>query len=414
MTSHAPQQRGVVHRLAGGSIEPAIQAVLGVSFLQMLVESAQMGFLGLWALRALGSSQSALGLAFVGRALATLVAGYVAGRLSDRIGRRRPILAASAALPLFGAALAFVGGHVLLGLALMVCIGGAGGVLFTAEQALLTDLVPRERHEHAFASARVVQNLGFVGGPLIGAALLSVGWRTLFVGTSVIAALAFIVALQAIPPDAKAFAAEPAAPSPVGRLLRDPSFVVLFVAGSLATMVYVSYETLLPISLVQSHGFAPATWGVLLSINPILVVLCQIRLTSRVGRASEFTRLAVGIVAMATPFLLVTVSAALPLVILILVLFVIGEMLWGPPSQGLIARMAPEDMRGAYFGASAAMWPVGFALGPLIGLRVRSSLGDTAMWCSVAIIGALAIAFYGLAEGRAGRAPDDAGARPHD
>ena len=41
----------------------------------------------------------------------------------------------------------------------MVCLAGPGASLAT-DQALLTDLVPRERHEHAFASARVVQNIG--------------------------------------------------------------------------------------------------------------------------------------------------------------------------------------------------------------------------------------------------------------
>ena len=168
-------------------------------------------------------------------------------------------------------------------------------------------------------------------------------------------------------------------------------------------MVYLSYETLLPISLVQSHGLAPAAWGVLLAINPIVVVLFQIRVTASAGRLHEFARLAVGVAAMATPFLLVSVSTALPLLILMLLLFVLGEMLWAPPAQGLIARMAPDDMRGAYIGASSAMWPAAFALGPLIGLQVRSALGDTAMWCSVAIIGALAIALYGVAERLAGR-----------
>ena len=34
------------------------------------------------------------------------------------------------------------------------------------------------------------------------------------------------------------------------------------------------------------------------------------------------------------------------------------------------------------------MWPTAFALGPLLGLQVRSAFGDTAMWFSVAIIGA--------------------------
>jgi MFS family permease len=114
-------------------------------------------------------------------------------------------------------------------------------------------------------------------------------------------------------------------------------------------------------------------------------------------------------VAMGTPFLLVAVSTALPLLILMLLLFVLGEMLWGPPAQGLVARLAPEDMRGAYFGASGATWPAALALGPLIGLQVRGAFGDTAMWIAIAIIGGLAIVLYGVAARFAGRGASRAG-----
>ena len=235
-----------MHRIVGDSIDPVLRPVLGVALLQAIAESAQASFLGLWALRSLGSSQSELGFAFAGSAIAAVIAGNVGGRLSDRIGRRRPILVASAALALLGGSLAFVSGHVLLGLALIVLLGGATGMLFAAQQALLTDLVPRARHEHAFASQRVVQNLGFMGGPLIGAALLTIGWRTLFIGIGAIGALAFVVALPAIPRHTTVSHDGEDADTSRRSLLRDPAFVSLLAAGTLASMVYLSYEIAAP------------------------------------------------------------------------------------------------------------------------------------------------------------------------
>ncbi|MEO9177089.1 MAG: MFS transporter, partial [Gaiellales bacterium] len=337
-------------RLVGGTVEPALAPVLGVSFLHSIAISARASFMGLWALRALGSSQTALGLTFAGAAIASLVAGYAGGHVSDRIGRRSLILGGSAAQALIAACLALVGGHVALGLGLMVFAGGAEGIATAADQALLTDLVPRDRHESAFASARVVQNTGFVLGPLLGAVLLTVGWRALFVATSVIGTVAFLFALRVIPRHPEFAPLEPPSRASWSVLIRDRSFAAVLVAGTFAAIVYLSYETLLPISLVQSHGLQPAAWGVLLAINPIVVVLFQIRLTAHVGKLNELTRLAVGVVAMGTPFLLVTVSAALPLVIVMLLIFVLGEMLWAPTSQALIARIAPDDLRGAYLG----------------------------------------------------------------
>jgi predicted MFS family arabinose efflux permease len=174
--------------------------------------------------------------------------------------------------------------------------------------------------------------------------------------------------------------------------------VWVLAAATLGMMVYVAYQALLPISLVQSHGFQPRTWGFLLALNPIVVVLFQIRLSAGVGAVRERTRITVGILLMATPFLLVALSTAIPLVVLMLLVFVLGEMLWAPPSQALLVRIAPDGMRGAYLGAGSASVTVALALGPLLGLQVRRALGDTAMWCAVALLGVLAIAVYAVAE----------------
>jgi len=75
-----------------------------------------------------------------------------------------------------------------------------------------------------------------------------------------------------------------------------------------------------------------------------------------------------------------------------ILVFVLGEMLWVPTSQTIVAGLAPEDVRGAYMGAFGSMAAVGFALAPLLGLQVRQSLGDTALWTFVAALSLVAAA----------------------
>jgi len=51
-------------------------------------------------------------------------------------------------------------------------------------------------------------------------------------------------------------------------------------------------------------------------------------------------------------FLILTqVTSLAALVVVLLLLFVLGEMLWVPVSQTIAAAMAPSDLRGAYMGA---------------------------------------------------------------
>ena len=88
----------------------------------------------------------------------------------------------------------------------------------------------------------------------------------------------------------------------------------------------------------------------------------------------------------------------------VIVVFVIGEMLWVPTSQSIVARLAPEDVRGAYMGAFGAAPAIGFALSPLLGLSIRNEYGDDSMWFFFAAIGVVGVVLGAVGSTRAGRA----------
>jgi predicted MFS family arabinose efflux permease len=93
---------------------------------------------------------------------------------------------------------------------------------------------------------------------------------------------------------------------------------------------------------------------------------------------------------MGLPFLLLNVNGSVPVIAVVIVIFVFGEMLWVPTSQAVVAALAPADIRGAYMGIFGSTWAVGWALTPFLGLQVRSSYGDATMWMSVAALGVTA------------------------
>jgi hypothetical protein len=187
---------------------------------------------------------------------------------------------------------------------------------------------------------------------------------------------------------------------------RDYAFLVFIGSAVLATMTYVAFESLLPISLADSHGIAPSTWGFLVIVNPILVTLVQLRLTRAVARIPASLKLGVAMPLMGLPFLLLNVDAAIPVVAFVVFVFVIGEMLWVPTSQAVVAAFAPVDIRGAYLGVFGGSWAVAWALMPFLGLQARHSFGDAAMWTGVAAISVLA----GITGAAAARGHDRAAA----
>jgi predicted MFS family arabinose efflux permease len=393
----------------GSDTDPALRPLLGINFAGSLAGSTVWSFVGIWAIKKLGADPSVLGLAYLASALVGVGAGYLGGHLSDHLGRRPLILIGW--LGQTAVVLGFVaaGSSATAGL-LVLCFGGLFFQLGNAAgQALVADLVPDDRHEPAYAAVRVASNLGVTFGPPLGGLLLLLGsWNALFLGAAALSAVGLALAVLFLPARGAYAPEEPPSRGSFAVIARDRPFLLFLVSAGFAWLVYVAFETVLPISLVESHGYSSSTWGFLVVVNPFLVTFFQLRLTERVAAVPAAVKLAVGLPLMGLPFLLLSVNDALPVVMLILFLFVIGEMLWVPTSQTAVAGLAPPDLRGAYMGAFGSMGAVGFALAPFIGLQVRKSFGDAAVWMLQAALSVVA-AGTGAAAIRIalGRGPDE-------
>jgi predicted MFS family arabinose efflux permease len=394
----------------GGEVEPALRPVLAVTLASALSGSAGFTFLGIWAIRELGADRSDLGLAFLFGALVSAAGGYLGGHLSDHLGRRPLMLLASGGSAVYWLGYLLADASVLSGLVYLACSGVLFGLSGGVGQAMVADLVPPERHEAGYASTRVAQNLGVTMGPPVGGLFLLVGdWPLEFVGVSCLSAVAFVIAHRYLPHGGTYAPDGPPERGSFGVIIRDRPFLLFLVSGMLAFLVYVSYEVVLPVSLTTTHGLEPAAWGFLLIVNPLMVTFFQLRLTRRVAHVPPAVKLAVAMPLMGTPFLLLSVSAAIPVVVLVIFLFVIGEMLWVPTSQSVVAGLAPADVRGAYMGAFGSGSATGFALAPFIGLSIGDRYGDTTMWAFFASLSVVAAVIGVIAARRVRTRPESEG-----
>ena len=373
-----------MRRIIGDDIDAALRPIIVVRLLGAIANSALFSFVGIWAIRRLHAGESRLSVAYVLAAVVGMAAGYVGGHLSDRHGRRPIVLVSSGLSALVGVGYLVSGRHVYLGLGVFVlaaCIQDLGRA---ANQAMVMDVVAPEGRERAFAAVRVASNLGVTIGPVVGSAFLVAGWTTFFVGQTLMAVGSWIVARRYIPHRGAYSSDEPPRSGSMRVIAGDRVFLAFCVAMALSQIVYFAYETVLPISLTEDHGVSPSAWGLLVILNPAAVTLLQMRLTRWSGELRLDVKLAAAMLLMGLPFLALAVTDALASIVVLLLLFVLGEMLWVPASQAVVSRMSPPDLRGAYMGAFTGTGSMGLALAPFVGLQVRALAGDLAMWSALA------------------------------
>jgi predicted MFS family arabinose efflux permease len=375
----------------GGDVDRALRPVLAVSLVGSIAGSTAYTFLGVWAVKELGAPQNRLGLAYLGGAVLSIAVSYAGGHASDHVGRRPMILLGWGFQALVPLGLLAVGHHVWLGLTLLALLPVFGSLGGAADQAMVADLVAPERQEAAYASVRVASNLGVAIGPVIGGLLLLGGhWRHLWLGAIGLSLAGFLIAWRYIPRGGQYAPAGPPERGSFGVIVRDRPFLVFMVFALLAQATYVATETLLPISATTTHHLTPAVWGFVMILNPVTVTLFQLRLTRAVASIPPSVKLGVALPMMGVPFVLLNWNGSVGVIAFVIGIFVIGEMLWVPSSQAVVAALAPADIRGAYMGVFSGSGSFGWAVTPFLGLEVRHLYGDATMWWCVGGMGVLA------------------------
>ena len=389
--------RRLVGSIFGDDLDRALRPVLGTTFAASAAGSTMWSFMAIWAVEELGAKRE-LPYSFLAGAILAGASGFLGGYLSDRIGRRRVILLGQGVMVGYPIVLLLLSDSKWAGLAALSLAGVFGALGGSVAQAMVADLVAPERHEAAYASVRVAGNLGVVMGPPIGGLLLVLGsWPALFPTVAVLAGISWLVAFRYLPHRGEFAPEGPPERGSLAVIVADRPFLLFLGSAVFAWLVYVAYEIVLPVSLVDGFGYEASAWGFMVWINPLLVTLFQLRLTRLVAPVPAAPKLVVALLVMGLPYALLVASHALWVILVVVTVFVIGEMLWVPTSQAVVAELAPADIRGAYMGAFGSAPAIGFALSPLIGLQVRNSFGDDVTWAMFAVIGVVAAVLGGLA-----------------
>jgi predicted MFS family arabinose efflux permease len=356
-------------------------------------------FLALYLTSRLGLPAGRAGLALAAYGAGSLITTPLSGRLCDIIGPQRIIkgsLLVSGALILFLPALSSLPAI----LALIFIWAVAGEAFRPAALTVIMDLVPLDQRRAAIVLSRLAGNIGLTIGPAAGGFLAMVSFPAVFFVDGATSLLAGVVVVFSpwrktidaarlphtdpdgiVPPRAGA-----------GRWIPDRRYLYYLLAILPCSLAFFQILAAMPLYLVNYLHMPESSYGLLISINTVLIILIEVPINAAMSRwphrwtlalGSLLTGAGIGGIALATGFSGVAVTV---------VVWTFGEILFAPASATLATELAPAGRRGEYMGLYSMTFSLAHGIGPWVGAAALDSFGPSALWSATFLLGCLSAA----------------------
>lgn len=314
-------------------------------------------------------------------------ASFLGGYLTDHLGRK-PTLA----IALFGGAAAMIG----LGLArdlttitIMVTVLSLVTEQYRpAVQAIVADVVPRSHLIAAYGLLHWVINIGFAFAIVVGGLLAELDFSILFFADAATTAAFGIVVLARVPETRPAAAAAHRQAAPSRAWFTDGPFVAFVLITFLVALL--PQQAVAPLAAqMTAQGFSAATFGGVIAVNGVLIILVQPTLAAWAGRHDPTRVLVVAALLYGTGIAMHGLAASAAIHAFAVGVWTLGEILESPTRAAIVAAMSPVHARGRYQGAIVLTFGASQLIGPKLGTWTLQHAGPAVLWSSCLGLGIL-------------------------
>jgi MFS family permease len=348
--------------------------------------ACSLAFLTVLLSRGLGAGLTAAGAVCAAFGLATIPSRLLGGRLADRWGRRRTILAG-----LTGCAAAQLGLAASPDLAVAagfaVLLGLAFELYEPPSQAMIAEWVTPEERGPAYTLLAAALAVGNLGAGLIADVVGRSSLRWLFVVDAASCLACALIVRLALPTDAdRGETAPPAEPCVAVHPWRDRALLTVTATGTVFALVYMVMLVSLPLSLA-AYGLNPADSGLLMAASTLTLVLTRPALRTRPLTALSPARtFAAGYALMAAGLAGYAVAHTLPALLGPTALYSLGSLLLMGRSFAAVSELAPPGAAARYLAVYGLSWGFATVLAPLLSTALLGALGPGALWTSMAAL----------------------------
>ena len=380
-----------------------------VAFSTLINRSGTMvlPFLVIYLTKVIGVSDTRAGLALAFYGVGALFTSPFVGKLSDKIGALRvmkiSLFATGVVLILFSLVKNYYGI-----LAMILGWSIISEAFRPANMSLLSEESEPEQRKTSFALNRLAINLGMSIGPVAGGFLSAVSFSFLFYvdgATSILAGLFLVLAhihpkkeftLPEEIPDEENSGNEIPKNSVRTSIFQGRKFLFFLLAIIPVELVFFQHFVAYPLYIVHQLGHTTSTFGLLITINTILIILTEVPLNNAMANIDDRKLLAVGSVLCAAGFGAMVISGNLWFIAATIVVWTFGEMIFFPASASYVSKVAPENRSGEYMGYFQMTFSFSLMFGPWFGTLIFDSFGSDVLWAGAFLFALITAASFVL------------------
>lgn len=374
----------------------AFKVLVLATFIDRLGAFILFPFYSLYITKHFGVGMVEVGILFSIFSAGNIFGSTIGGALADKYGRRAMILIGLVVSGISNILMGLVNDLTLFYI-LAIFVGLIGNFGGPARQAMVADLLPKEKQAEGFGILRVAFNLSAVIGPLLGGFIATQSYMLLFildaVSSIITAFIVYFVIPETKPQKLDDEPEETIVKTIIGykEVLKDRVFVLFLSISAITVLVYMQMNSTLSVFLRDVHGFPEQGFGWLLSMNAIMVVIFQFWITKKISKYAPMKMMAFGALFLLIGFSMYGFISELYLFFIAMAIITVGEMIVFPIGQVAVASLAPEDKRGRYMAVYGFQWAIPNLFGVLVAGLVMEFIGASWVWYFAGILSIISI-----------------------
>ncbi|AII61059.1 MDR family MFS transporter [Dehalococcoides mccartyi] len=362
--------------------------------------SLSLPFISLYLYQERGLSMTQVGLVILLSGFVSAIVQMVAGALADTYGRKPVML-----LTTVGSAVIYGAMAVLIGFNMPVMLIILSYVLLRctlvatrpASQAMIADLTPKDRLTETYGMVRIGNNLGWAIGPMLGGFLLiGLPYAYLFGVGAVVCLITLYITAKYIN-ESLSNSVEWVSLTKIFSAGKDRAFLWFTILSILLFIVVGQFISTLSVFTVDRLHFSEADYGMLLTLNGLMVFALQYPVTRILHNVSKSHVVVMGSLIYAVGYLMFAWTTNLGMAFLAMSVITMGEIVFAPTTLAVVGDLSPPQQRGRYMGFYGFSEMLGFSLGPMVGGALLDAHPDSSLsvWGTLAALAVMsAVGFY--------------------